>query len=403
MKKRSFIIPLVIVFVVLAAALGVQTFFMIKAGKEKDDAIKALTEQNEKLEEFVEKNFSVDIDEWDGTKVALTEKRIISVIKNAMEEYSGVDTSMLDDAETLEDLIAALEEGEFGREVHEIYDDTAVVEAYKNNDDSGLSDEDKYVLETASKVIDEVIEDGMTDYEKELAIYNWQFNYVRYDESHFSPIPTDEGDNYTPYGVFKTHEAICVGNATTFKLFMDMLDIDCMIIHSTEEGEHAWNLVCLDGDWYHVDLTFDGGSEEPDYAYFNVPDSFKLDDGYPWDTSEFPAAEGTRYTYVFKNSVEVSDIKEIPALVKERLDNGGGNLFIRADEELPGFEAVVERISNRLSNRDDVWVYSGEIRVADDTYIYEIDIEVYDDDWGYDQPDDTELSDEMKELIDGMF
>ena len=149
MKKRSFIIPLVIVFVVLAAALGVQTFFMIKAGKEKDDAIKALTEQNEKLEEFVEKNFSVDIDEWDGTKVALTEKRIISVIKNAMEEYSGVDTSMLDDVETLEDLIAALEEGELGREVHEIYDDTAVVEAYKNNDDSGLSDEDKYVLETA--------------------------------------------------------------------------------------------------------------------------------------------------------------------------------------------------------------------------------------------------------------
>lgn len=403
MKKRSFIIPLVIVFVILAAALGVQTFFMIKAGREKDDAINALTQKNDKLEEFVEKNFGIDIDDWDGTKVALTEKRIISVIKNAMEEYAGMDTSVLDDVETLEELIAALEEGDFGEEVHDIYDDTAVVEAYKNNDDSGLSDEDKYVLKTASDVIDEVIKDGMSDYEKELAIYNWQFAYVNYDESHFSPIPVEDDDNYTPYGVFRTHEAICVGNATTFKLFMDMLGIDCKIIHSTEEGEHAWNLVCLDGDWYHVDLTFDGGSEEPDYAYFNVPDSFKIDGGYPWDTSEFPAAEGTRYTYIFKNAMEIKDIKEIPALVKEKLDNGGGALYLKSSEELRGFDAVVERISERVSERGNVWVYSGEVREIGDAYIYTINVETEDDDWDDEEPDNTELNDELKELIDSMF
>ena len=31
----------------------------------------------------------------------------------------------------------------------------------------------------------------------------------------------------------------------------------------------------IDGKWYHLDVTFDGGNEAPDYAYFNVPDTAK--------------------------------------------------------------------------------------------------------------------------------
>ena len=76
---------------------------------------------------------------------------------------------------------------------------------------------------------------------------------------------------------------------------MDMLDIPCEIIHSTSEGEHAWNVVQLDGDWYHCDVTFDGGSgEHPGYSMFNVPDSIKDDGSYPWDHNEIPAADGTK-------------------------------------------------------------------------------------------------------------
>ena len=51
-------------------------------------------------------------------------------------------------------------------------------------------------------------------------------------------------------------------------VIMGALDIPCKIIHSTENGEHAWNIVQLNGEWYHVDVTFDGGTDEyEDYEF----------------------------------------------------------------------------------------------------------------------------------------
>lgn len=71
------------------------------------------------------------------------------------------------------------------------------------------------------------------------------------------------------------------------KAVFDVLGIDSKIIHSTENGEHAWNVVKIDGKWYHLDVTFDGGVDSPDYAYFNVPDTAKDDDSYPWNKEDF--------------------------------------------------------------------------------------------------------------------
>ena len=104
----------------------------------------------------------------------------------------------------------------------------------------------------------------------------------------FNPIVAGGSETHTPYGVLRSHNAICVGNATTFKLFMDALDIPCKIIHSTQNGEHAWDVVQLDGEWYHVDVTFDGGvSGEPGYNYFNMPDSVKDNGSYRGTTTKF--------------------------------------------------------------------------------------------------------------------
>ena len=79
---------------------------------------------------------------------------------------------------------------------------------------------------------------------------------------------SEDDESYNPYGFFHDHSTICVGNATTIKLFFDVLGIDSKIIHSTENGEHAWNVVKIDGKWYHLDVTFDGGAEAPDVCIF---------------------------------------------------------------------------------------------------------------------------------------
>ena len=45
-------------------------------------------------------------------------------------------------------------------------------------------------------------------------------------------------------------QAICMGYANTFQLFMDLLDIPCITVIGASSGsreDHAWNLVQLDG------------------------------------------------------------------------------------------------------------------------------------------------------------
>ncbi len=103
---------------------------------------------------------------------------------------------------------------------YEIKSTEQISDAYKTGNAQGLSDKDRATLDVASAVLDKVINDGMSDYEKEVGVY--------------------------PYGVLKYHNAVCVGYATTFRLFMQMMDSECMVVHNSERY-HSWNLVKLDG------------------------------------------------------------------------------------------------------------------------------------------------------------
>ncbi len=405
MKKSVKIILAAVAAVIIVLGFAAETAFVIKTNKDSDNKINQLQAENDKLKQLVENVFDVELDKWTGkdTPVLFTEESLVNKITDAIEKYEGIE---IDDIKDIEDLVEFFFGGGlYEEEIHDIYDDTAVVEAYKSGNTEGLSDEDKYVLETTSDIIEEIITADMTDYEKELAVYNWQVKYISYDESYFSAIPSevDVYDyNYYPYGVLKYHSAICVGNATTFKLFMDLLDIDCMIIHSTEQGEHAWNLVKLEDEWYHVDVTFDGGMYEPDYAYFNVTDSVKDNDGYPWDKDEFPAANGTKYNYAMNNAVEAANTEDIAVLIKECIDNGGGSLFIKSGIEMEDIEMVLSAVESRYSdNSVYTWInYSIEV---EDYYLYSVAviIENYDDE-GWNYIDDDEYQN-LQELLDGVF
>lgn len=279
-------------------------------------------------------------------------------------------------------------------EVHPIYDDTAVVAAYKSGDSSAITDEkDKFILETATNAIKEIIKDDMSDFEKEKAVYDYVFSQSRYDDGNLSAIPHTQEYSHTPYGVLHDHTAICVGNATTFKLFMDMLDIECKIIHSTEEGEHAWDLVKIEDDWYHVDITFDNGNQKPAYTMFNVTDAVKDNGGYPWDHDEFPAANGTKYNFAVMNAKEIKDIYAT------------ADLFAKAIENKDEFSYFKFKLSDKNKKFDEIAVFYNSIImdmsyqigggycdcsaaegvVIDDYYYGGISINFYDDDEpGYD-------------------
>lgn len=95
----------------------------------------------------------------------------------------------------------------------------------------------------------------------------------------------DEADLYrsTIYGTLCGGEAACEGYAKTAKYLLDALGIPCFVVlgNSTPPGSrtegHMWNAVQLDGEWYHLDLTWDDpvlekGGDLIRYSYFNVTD-----------------------------------------------------------------------------------------------------------------------------------
>ena len=273
-----------------------------------------------------------------------------------------------------------------------------ISDAYKSGDDSKLDSKEKETLEMASAVLDEIITEDMTDYEKELAVYEWMTKSLQYDTGVLQVIPNTQADCDNPYGVLKYHNAVCVGYATTFRLFMQMLDIPCMVVHNTDLY-HSWDLVQLDGEWYHVDIYSDQGSGN--YANFNMNDEM-CSQGHEWDQDFFPAAEGTKYNYAIQNAQPVEDIYDVPGLVKSALDEENGAIFLSFDPIDEAHAQLVETMMNGVQSSAsesedymDLWMNWRWLHDTGNRYVLAVYVDGFEnDDSGYD------ISDEDREKID---
>ena len=187
------------------------------------------------------------------------------------------------------------------------YNRAAVLAAWRSGDSSSLTEKNRKILEAASDVIGSRINQGMSDYDKELTIHDWIVLWTSYDEeaSSTSPNATPDPDNDNPYGVFFSRKSICAGYSSTFQLFMDMLGIECITVAGHARDlftEHAWNMVKLGGEWYCVDVTWDDpvGDLPPTYIshnFFNVTSEFMRMTEHIWDEAAVPEATATKYAY----------------------------------------------------------------------------------------------------------
>lgn len=187
------------------------------------------------------------------------------------------------------------------------YDGGAVLAAWKSGGSGGLSEKSRAVLEAARQVIEEVITAEMSGYDRELAIHDWMLAHGQYDRDALSRFLEESAspDSETPYGFLLQGKGVCRGYASTFQLFMDLLEIECVTVEGTAHNgtaDHAWNLVRLDGEWYGVDVTWDDPAvtipvpEQTAHRYFNVTSEFLRDNDHQWDAA-VPEAEGTAWAW----------------------------------------------------------------------------------------------------------
>lgn len=119
----------------------------------------------------------------------------------------------------------------------------------------------------------------------------------------------------TSYGAVVKNKAQCQGYTRAFSYLCNLCGIETDIVLG-ESQQHMWNMVKIDGKWYHIDLTWDdpNKSDYPNaifYDYFCVSTDrmleFRTIDG---NSHELPSAESDDLEYYNNNDLVVTSVSE---------------------------------------------------------------------------------------------
>lgn len=104
------------------------------------------------------------------------------------------------------------------------------------------------------RVINEKITNSMPIKEKIRVIHDYIIDNTEYDKLKYDNKNDNTYKSNTAYGVLIQGYGTCNGYADTMAIFLNKLNV---INYKISNDEHIWNLVYLDGKWYHLDLTWD--------------------------------------------------------------------------------------------------------------------------------------------------
>lgn len=168
----------------------------------------------------------------------------------------------------------------------------------------------------------------MTEREKQIFIHDFICQNVHYDKlkkpySHEIIGPLGHG------------VGVCEGIAKSVKILCDALGIWCIIAISEANPEkkikyrHAWNIVRIGGNYYHLDTTFDNTLSHGDlirYDYFNLSDSQIFKDHEPviW---KIPKCEDGEHTYYREKKISFTKYEDVRKRTAQAVKKGKTFLF----------------------------------------------------------------------------
>lgn len=181
--------------------------------------------------------------------------------------------------------------------------------------------------ERVDEAVAEVIRPGMTDYEKALALHDWLTANAQYDATRCGP------DTYEPEGVLLRGAGVCQSYALAYGMLLDAVGIPNVLEYG---DDHVWNMVCLDGNWVHVDVTWDDPlsagqgsrlesktrSGRENHNYFGLTNE-ALDGVNSHEcTSRLHIAADYHYSYAWRAGTLTKHVNAITAEINIRLARG---------------------------------------------------------------------------------
>ncbi len=215
-------------------------------------------------------------------------------------------------------------------------------------------------LQKLNSKVDEILKSvpkGLSEYERELFVHDYIVKNCKYDRSKDLQRPWER---YTCLGCMVRKEAVCEGYSKATQLLLSRLGVKCRTITgSRDQEQHMWNMVNIDGDWYHLDVTWDCSEELNRYFYFNVTDEvIKYDHKINEEVSKLskedlynknynfslPACSSKKYNYFTLNALYVTYGTSNEDLVKyiNKVARNNKNIFYFMIDPKIDFSSIIK-------------------------------------------------------------
>lgn len=185
-------------------------------------------------------------------------------------------------------------------------------------------------INKAKELADSIVQSGMSDTEKIIAINNYICGSASYDTNScatdvdMNNLSESFIDAHTPYGILLNNYGVCESYSEAFALIGRFAGLDVVMeTGMLQGGAHEWNRVNADGSWCIVDVTnndMDLGSN----ALLNVTESQVngiLIPDYVSYTVSLPATDNTKEYYYVSNKC-ANSASEAESILAEQIRLG---------------------------------------------------------------------------------
>jgi transglutaminase-like putative cysteine protease len=153
-------------------------------------------------------------------------------------------------------------------------------------------EEEVVVSQRVEEIIQEVVQPSMTDVEKVKALHDFIVLNSAYDDATTT-------SQYTAYTLLTEQKGVCQAYALLMYRLLHEIGIDVMYVKGHAGGTlHGWNLVKVNGEWYHLDVTWNDPVPNREnyigYKYFLISDE-AIKKTHHWTKENYPTTTKVSY------------------------------------------------------------------------------------------------------------
>ncbi|MDR2569681.1 MAG: hypothetical protein LBD23_05210 [Oscillospiraceae bacterium] len=203
-------------------------------------------------------------------------------------------------------------------------------------------------------------------YQQLITIYEYLQSRIIYDKDELHAVSKNRAGNqlsHNMYGALVVQKAVCDGFSAAFQYVASHLGYRSTVINGKSDHcsfgnvNHAWNMIEIAGNYYHLDLTWDSchfaEHNEYSYSWFLHDDEGILAD-HTWDVNTTYAATDATLSFYNQNGLFVTCERDIIAVIKKGISNSGNLVRLRCSENVwnakPMDEYLVDLVLNTAVN-----------------------------------------------------